>query len=202
MKKLLAIAAILSAPTVASSATLVTSGGILTGAKGVDVSGTLYDVQFFDTRCMDAFSGCNANSDFDFANVGQATAAASALLVQVFVNVPSGGQFDSNPTLTFGCTTTTSNRCIAYIPYAVLPTSVSAVGADNYGSPLDFFDAPLGNGIDAHGSFANVPGAVLAKFTVSAIPAVPEPASWIMLIGGFAVVGIQMRRRRTTVNFG
>lgn len=33
------------------------------------------------------------------------------------------------------------------------------------------------------------------------ITPVPEPASWVMMIGGFGLVGGAMRRRRTTVNF-
>jgi hypothetical protein len=32
-------------------------------------------------------------------------------------------------------------------------------------------------------------------------PAVPEPATWLMLIGGFALVGASMRRRKTAVSF-
>lgn len=31
--------------------------------------------------------------------------------------------------------------------------------------------------------------------------AVPEPATWAMMIGGFALIGSQMRRRRTVVSF-
>lgn len=35
----------------------------------------------------------------------------------------------------------------------------------------------------------------------TAAAAVPEPATWMMMIGGFGVVGAAMRRRRTTVRF-
>ncbi|MHA6722511.1 DUF4394 domain-containing protein [Sphingomonas sp. RS2018] len=35
-----------------------------------------------------------------------------------------------------------------------------------------------------------------------AVAAVPEPATWAMLIFGFGMVGSAMRRRRTTVSFG
>jgi hypothetical protein len=31
--------------------------------------------------------------------------------------------------------------------------------------------------------------------------AVPEPATWAMMIGGLALVGASMRRRRTAVSF-
>jgi hypothetical protein len=38
-------------------------------------------------------------------------------------------------------------------------------------------------------------------FTVGGSGAVPEPATWAMMIGGFALVGASMRRRRTAVSF-
>jgi hypothetical protein len=33
-------------------------------------------------------------------------------------------------------------------------------------------------------------------------PAVPEPATWALMLGGFAIVGSAMRRRSTAVSFG
>jgi hypothetical protein len=45
-------------------------------------------------------------------------------------------------------------------------------------------------------------GIVYDNFTFDAgAGAVPEPASWAMMIGGMAVVGASMRRRRTQVSF-
>jgi hypothetical protein len=35
----------------------------------------------------------------------------------------------------------------------------------------------------------------------SAVAAVPEPATWALMIGGFAVAGAAMRRRKTAVSF-
>jgi len=53
------------------------------------------------------------------------------------------------------------------------------------------------------GSNVNVAGRYL--FTVRngqvVAPAVPEPATWAMMIAGFALVGGSLRRRKTTVNF-
>lgn len=37
--------------------------------------------------------------------------------------------------------------------------------------------------------------------SVSAAPAVPEPATWAMMIGGLALVGFSMRRRKVAVSF-
>jgi hypothetical protein len=33
------------------------------------------------------------------------------------------------------------------------------------------------------------------------LSAVPEPTTWAMMIGGFAMVGANLRRRRTTIAF-
>ena len=53
--------------------------GQLTGATGVDVSGTLYDVTFEEGSCAEVFSGCdNVSDDFDFDTVAAAEAAAKA----------------------------------------------------------------------------------------------------------------------------
>ena len=43
---------------------------------------------------------------------------------------------------------------------------------------------------------------VSTNFEVAATPAVPEAATWAMMIAGFGVVGGSLRRRRTAVAFG
>ncbi len=52
----------------AQAATLDIVGGILHGASGVDVGGTLYDVEFLDGTCIVLFNGCDQSSDFTFTN--------------------------------------------------------------------------------------------------------------------------------------
>jgi len=37
------------------------------------------------------------------------------------------------------------------------------------------------------------------RFTLSAVPAVPEPATWAMMILGFGFVGAAMRQRRASI---
>ncbi len=70
-----------------ASALLVVSGGILTGAKGVDVGGTLYDVEFMDGTCVALFNGCdNPATDLTFTTQADALAASQALLDQVFLD--------------------------------------------------------------------------------------------------------------------
>jgi hypothetical protein len=46
-------------------------------------------------------------------------------------------------------------------------------------------------------------GVTAADFVVDnvSMTAVPEPATWALMIGGFALAGMQMRRRRASVSF-
>ena len=56
----------------------------------------------------------------------------------------------------------------------------------------------------ATGEFLQITGNDLLAFDVigwNLAGAVPEPASWAMMIAGFAVIGSAMRRRKTTVAF-
>ena len=47
----------------------------------------------------------------------------------------------------------------------------------------------------------NFPGGGVGFFVVSTEGAVPEPASWAMLVAGFTLAGAAMRRRRMAVSF-
>jgi hypothetical protein len=46
-------------------------------------------------------------------------------------------------------------------------------------------------------------GLIVAQFNlpVGAAPAVPEPATWAMMIGGFALIGASLRRQARTIRF-
>lgn len=79
---------------------LQVTGGILTGATGVNVGGTLYSVSFQDGTCAELFSGCDSDADFLFNQV-TGNLAAQALLDQVFLDGPDG-PFDSAPQMTRG----------------------------------------------------------------------------------------------------
>ena len=64
----------------AAAATLLVNGsGQLTGAAGVNVNGTLYDVTFVEGTCFDLFTGCDALADFTFITAADALAASEAL---------------------------------------------------------------------------------------------------------------------------
>lgn len=94
---------------------LVDSSGQLTGATGVNVDGTLFDVTFVDGTCTELFNGCDTyRGDFAFTAQGEASYAALALKETVFVN-NALGEFDFEPQLINGCTDV--SFCSVYTPF-------------------------------------------------------------------------------------
>jgi hypothetical protein len=92
---------------------LVDSNGILTGARNVNVAGTLYDVTFADGSCNSLFNGCDP-ATFAFRTLAATEVASQALLDQVLVDSVLG-QFDSDPSKLAGCTN--PGFCYIGIPY-------------------------------------------------------------------------------------
>jgi hypothetical protein len=162
---------------------LIDGSGKLTGAQNIVIGSSLYDVTFVDTTCAAAFGGCTNSSLFDFTNVPDADAAATALLNQVF---GSGDSFDTNPALTFGCTSSAS--CQMWIPYQYTPTlgTFSArVAFNNSGATLDIVGA---GGSSPLTNFGTNGSAVFADFTPS-VTSVPDRSSSLLLLG-FGIIGI------------
>lgn len=182
-----AMICVISSASAANAATSIVINGKLTGATGVNVNGTIYDVEFLDGTCVNLFNGCNSISDFTFNEEG-ALQAASALLNQVFINTPEG-QFDTNPALTFGCDE--SDICDVRIPsYFSLSNPELVIGASalNTSSEADQFALSA-----ARRNFdsSDASSIVFARF--QQISAVPEPSTWAMLLFGFGFVGVIMR---------
>ncbi|MBL3591493.1 MAG: hypothetical protein JMN24_17165 [gamma proteobacterium endosymbiont of Lamellibrachia anaximandri] len=68
-----------------AAVTQVDGSGVITGATGVLVSGSLYDVEFVTGTCLTVFINCTeSNHDFTFSTASDAAAASQALFDQVF----------------------------------------------------------------------------------------------------------------------
>ena len=173
-----------------SAATLIVNGsGQLTGATGVDVNGTLYDVGFVDGTCSAVFSGCDDIGDFQFTSSANASAAAVALLAQVFID-GAGGLFDSQAFATSGCQTL--NVCAALIPYSLNNVYAAINFSAGSGSDVTFTNGTLAAGHDTSADGAQV----WARFSPSVVAAVPEPSTWAMLLIGFGAVCAAARRKK------
>jgi hypothetical protein len=138
------LGALLSAgllPGPSNAATLDVVGGQLVGAFDVNVGGTLYDVEFVDGTCVAFYSGCDELSDFTFQTQATADMASQALLDQVFLD-GGLGNFDTDPTLTSGCTD--PSQCDVITPYEMFTsTFVSQSKASNSLSVDDSVDISI-----------------------------------------------------------
>jgi hypothetical protein len=125
-----------------------------------------------------------------------------------FVSLVGGTQYALNFSL-FATESGANN------PFGFLLTDSVGLSLLNFNSNLDVpvgvwtdfsytFTAPVTSNFYLL-NFAFVSGKTPAKDVlldaVSISNAVPEPATWAMMIGGFALAGMAMRRRRTAVSF-
>lgn len=198
MTRLLAAATLCALPAAADAAvTLDVRNGVLMGASGVELGGKTYDVAFTDDSCDVAFAPCSRKS-FAFRSRTDARIAAQALLDQVFI-----GKFDTDPYLTNGCTSS-DGVCGTYIPFAlandldpeIFDDEVFTVGAIN--------SYEIGRGkiedlaFDTGRNLTDNSTQTYARFSLTAVAAVPEPTTWAMMLAGFGLTGAAMRRRRRT----
>jgi PEP-CTERM motif len=185
----------------ASTLTLVVDNGILIGANNVNVNGTLYDVVFEDGTCAALFNGCDATSDF--ATAGIAFAAAEALDEQVFIDSVDGN-FDSNPSLTRGCTTLVVVECFALVPNTVgqgpgpglFDVSGNTAANQVSGANTVGIFGPQSSLFDTSGTTGQAASFTYAVFTP--VQPVPEPASMLLFGSGFGAAIVRLRRRKAS----
>lgn len=182
----------------ASTVHVFNSAGQLTGANGVVVNGEIYNVKFSGDACITAFNGCTSNDDFTFHTATDAIAASTALLEQVFVDLP-GHALDSNPFLTKGISANSYNLAWVITPYEIngkgIPGLVLAQVMRNstleYNDWSDFCDCGYRNNQELQAT------ETYAVWSVGEVSAVPVPAALPLMASGIAAVGFASRRRKS-----
>jgi hypothetical protein len=174
--------AVMAAP--AEAAVLVTNGlGKLTGITGLNVNGTNYNVSFQGGTCVDVLAGCDG-STFTFDTEQDSTAASWAILEAI----ESDPIYDGAPWLTSGCT---NRLCIIDVPFALSAGIVFSSAAYNVDPTWPMPDNVMPDSFYASLDYGG--SRTFALFSPSTA-AVPEPASWAMMLLGFLGIGMAARR--------
>ena len=180
---------------------LQVSSGQLTGATGVDVDGTLWDVIFSD-GAWDFSSGTGLPA----STKEEADLFGQALLDQVFLDSVLG-LFDSDPETTNGCFNTLA--CQIWTPYAIDSsrgeTSFSITFNQSSESIQEDFVRDVRGVLGLTGDFSDVTQRVLGVWSLSPTDpptdppttSVPEPGT--LGLFGIGLLGMGMARRKKKV---
>lgn len=203
---LLCLAATASASSHAVVNRQVTDGK-LTGATGIQVGASFYDVAFRVGSCNSFVAGCGGGSFvIQSFNV---TAAAEALRDQVFT-----GAFDTDLSSTFGCAANTT-YCQVVTPYAIRsvnPNFFNYVAFGNAAVDAEDFVTNTSPSLlrAADMSFYNNSrsSVVLAVWSPSQqnpdpidpppLSPIPEPGTYALMLAGLGLVVAAARRRQTS----
>ena len=173
--------------------------GQLAGASGVRVGDTLYEVEFVDGSCIELFGGCdNATDDFAFTTSDDALVALEALAAQVIVDV-GAGDFDSDPSLTTGCSF--SGLCELHVPFGVTFVTPSFDFA-NTAVFLNSNDVDVALISEINRSFSTDGQLSLVFVRFSDPSPVPIPAALPLFLSGLAGLGVMRRRKRKVQRAG
>lgn len=180
----------------------VDSSGQLQGASNVLVGGAYYDLSFVDGTCFDVFDGCDVFSQqFVFDTQQEATEASLAIMSQVLIDVPGLGDFDSDTTLTNGCSPTLSGYCQIYTVFNFGTDGADMAYIANYDSVEDFVQVGYFFGIGPNATTVqfDIKGdSVWAVWEPSQVVPVPVPAMLWVFAG--SLIGLRwFSRGRTNV---
>ena len=166
------------------------------GPGGAGASGDVLDFRFSDGAPLTTFS----LADYPTVPEGYRGGPAAADTVRIHVQTDATGAISLYDILIIGRST--------FKPLDVLhlqlqhDTPSAGVGiveaAYSYG-PRQFVDGDLHCVLFCSGTFTSAPGGIGGGGGGGAGGAVPEPASWALMIVGFGAAGAMLRRRRAAV---
>jgi hypothetical protein len=167
--------------------------GNLTGAKAVNVLGTLYDVAFVDGTCVAVFGGCDEVTDFTFHFLNDAKAGAQAVVDFV---VAAG--FGNKPKDIFGCV----GKNLSEPAYVLVPWSFRSESPYVWAGMAEFYASspPVvdNTGLSPTYDTASDQCITWAVFTPAVPPAPVDDIDWVSINdsgGGFTG---QMSKYETT----
>ena len=178
----------------ALGATLVTDiNGQLLGVDGVDVNGTLYNVDFLEGSCYTFFSPCLSNDNLLF-DISESLDASWALKTQVF-DVPEWSLYTSDPSKTFGCEDPFG--CTIYTAYSINSDPMGNAQFFN-GDGLFFFDTVNTCGLCTRSDDTTTdPTAVFAIWQeAGGASPVPVPAAaWLLGSALAGLIGVRTSKK-------
>jgi hypothetical protein len=195
---LAAAAAALSSQAALAVPTAVFTDGRLTGVRDLETSVGTFDVDWKVGTCAavygnDLCTTVGTPFDFDQAEALAATTALDDFLTTQDETLLPGYNPATGNTLTFVAT-----------PYAIVPHEFRVgplTRVDGEAIRYYYTSGSTRDGVVSSSSSRTKPGSsgtfTFATYTLSAVPpsAVPEPATWLMMGLGLAVVGVAGRRR-------
>ena len=150
--------------------------------------------------------GTPSTSPFNFSSpvVGSCPAGSCTFSDVITFLTPAGFNLAS-ATLTSNYTTTslTDNLDFLSATFNGNAFSLNPNGQGEYAAIFNQWISPGTNTIIVSGNAGNLSGlpqdinaAIAGQLTFAEMPAVPEPATWAMMLLGFGGMGVAMRRRR------
>ena len=188
-----AVAAIAMAISAAAPAALISPTMSLGQVIGTVAAGTSYTVSATGTIAL--CGSCNAGSALLFNPDGTV-----ATFAQAPYSAFNSGPKDYDPaggTTDYGAYGPGINFGELYGSFSATPTA-GGLFVIGYGTTFTASASGILYGVINDSAYGDNPATPQFNVTLSpaATGAVPEPASWAMMVGGFGLVGAAMRRRR------
>ena len=174
----------------------IDSGTTLVGVQNLNVNGTLYNVEFIRGTCFDVFGACDGSGTFVFSNEASALLAGQALLDQVFLDLVTGQNFDTEPGTYFAQGCGNYWLCESIIPYSATTFHVQGVVVINARPGYAGSAGPDGTGLDSVSnvgtSLTNGLETSYARFT---LVEVNSPSVLILLLLAMSTIMLRQKGR-------